>query len=405
MKMIFKAFVKKLFGAKYESLARTLPIYLIIFWGLSIANWRVQIAPFIRYLMVSTFTAGVMWQALSSEEHGIHMQNMFMLPFDSHELIFSYIAALGVYTILTKTAALLAILLAVSVWSLAEIWGSAVCLINAILMTAAIYSLKKYWYVSSLWVGAIIAIFLLFREKPWFLLALIVNSIFTVIFLQRADGYTFYLQDSIKSHAVKRHKHGSVWRYLFRYLKYHKNYLMNTVIMWCVAVILPNFLKQMGSLFVVPIGFAILSLNTPICILLSCDLDLEQAIRFLPGQKKAFCMPYCLFIFLCNMAANVIFLFSWNCQNSNVTVLMVATGVFFALQSAILSVLLEWFFPIRGWEIESDLWHHPRKYIVPIIMLFLAGMVGALPKQMPLLITLLAIEIIILVFACWRYSE
>ena len=49
------------------------------------------------------------------------------------------------------------------------------------------------------------------------------------------------------------------------------------------------------------------------------------------------------------------------------------TAIFFALQSAILSVLLEWFFPIRDWKTESDLWHHPRKYIVPAIMLLIAA--------------------------------
>ena len=48
----------------------------------------------------------------------------------------------------------------------------------------------------------------------------------------------------------------------------------------------------------------------------------------------------------------------------------------FALLSAVGSVLLEWYCPIRGWKIESDLWHHPRKYIVPAAMLLLAGLVG-----------------------------
>ena len=145
--------------------------------------------------------------------------------------------------------------------------------------------------------------------------------------------------------------------------------------MWCAALILPDFFGKMQNLFVVPIGFAILSLNTPICILISCDPDLEQAIRFLPGQKKLFCMPYCLFIFFCNMAANVIFLCSWQMKNNSVTTLTILNAVFFALQSAILSAAMEWFYPIRDGKIESDLWHHPRKYVVPAIMLLDAGVI------------------------------
>lgn len=402
MKMTFKAFAKNLFGAKYERLQRSLFIYLIVFFGLYMTDWKVQIAPFIRYLMPGTFTAGVMLQALCSKDHAAKMQNMFMLPFDRRNLVFSNVAAFGAYTVFTKTAALYAVLLAVSVWKPIELLGSAVCVINAVLMTAAVYSLKKYWYVGILWASTIIAGIVLLGNKVWIIPLLIVNSIFAAIRLQITDGYIFYFQEGKKSYRVKQHRHFFVWRYLFRYLNCHKNYLINTAVMWCVALILPHFFGKMESLFVVPIGFAILSLNTPICILLSCNPDLEQAIRFLPGQKKAFCMPYCLFIFVCNMAANVIFLCSWQMKNNNVTALMMATAVFFALQSAILSVLLEWFYPIRDWKIESDLWHHPRKYAVPAIMLLAAGVAQTFPILIHGLLLLLAIEVVLLVFICWR---
>lgn len=402
MKMTFKAFAKNLFGAKYERLQRSLFIYLIVFFGLYMTDWKVQIAPFIRYLMPGTFTAGVILQALCSKDHAAKMQNMFMLPFDRRNLVFSYVAAFGAYTVFTKTAALYAVLLAVSVWKPIELLGSAVCVINAVLMTAAVYSLKKYWYVGILWASTSIAGIVLLGNKVWIIPLLIVNSIFSAIRLQITDGYIFYFQEGKKSYRVKQHRHFFVWRYLFRYLNCHKNYLINTAVMWCVALILPHFFGKMESLFVVPIGFAILSLNTPICILLSCNPDLEQAIRFLPGQKKAFCMPYCLFIFVCNMAANVIFLCSWQMKNNNVTALMMATAVFFALQSAILSVLLEWFYPIRDWKIESDLWHHPRKYAVPAIMLLAAGVAQTFPILIHGLLLLLAIEVVLLVFICWR---
>ena len=197
---------------------------------------------------------------------------------------------------------------------------------------------------------------------------------------------------------VRQRKGAILWRYFFRYLSCHKNYLLNTVVMWCIALVLPYFLREIAGLSVIPVGFAILSLNTPICILLSCDPDLEQAVRFLPGQKRRFCIPYCLFIFLCNMAADVIFLCSWQIQYGSVTVLMTAGAVFFALQSAVLSVLLEWFYPIRGWKIESDLWHHPRKYVVPVAMLLLAGAVLAWPVLLYALLVLLAVEAIVFLF-------
>ena len=402
MKTIFKAFSKNLFGAKYERLTHTLFIYPILFWGLYIADFKVRISPFILYLMVTSFTAGVMWQALSSEDNAANMQNMIMLPFEGREFIFSYIGAMGIYTFLTKTMALLVILLAVSVWNRIEILSSILCAVNAILMAAAIFSVRRYWYVGTLWLTVIFVSIFFGWEKLWFIPMLSANSTLAFLLLQSTNGYTFYFQKSKDSSTVRGRKHLFVWTYFFRYLKGHKNYLMNIAIMWCIACILPLFFQQMDSLFVIPIGFAILSLNTPVCILLSCDHALEQAVRFLPGQKKTFCIPYCLFIFLCNITADMFFLFSWQIQIGGVTVLMVIAAIFFAMQSAVFSVLLEWFYPIRRWKIESDLWHHPRKYIVPAIMLLLAGIVGTLPLTAFVLIILLTVEVSALLIQCWR---
>ena len=402
MKMTGKAFAKKLFGAKYERLPRTLFTDVIVFWGLYIAGFQVQIASFVRVLMISAFTAGVMWQALSSKDNAVELTAMLMLPLHRREFVFSYVGMLGAYTVFTKTGLLLAVVLAVSACKPVEIMGMVICIIHAVLMAAAAYSLRKYWYVGGIWVAAIMSAILFLRSEFLLDLLLLVNGLFAILILWKADGYVFYQKESKKSHTVRQRKRASLWRYFFRYLSCHKNYLLNTAVMWCVALVLPCFLKEMAGLSVIPVGFAILSLNTPICILLSCDPDLEQAVRFLPGQKRRFCIPYCLFIFLCNMAADVIFLLSWQIQNGSVTAYMIAGAVFFALQSAVLSVLLEWFYPIQGWKIESDLWHHPRKYVVPVVMLLLAGAVSSCPVLLPVLLGLLAAEAVVFLFLCWR---
>lgn len=402
MKMIIKAFSKKLFGAKYEIPARTVFICLILFRGLYITGFQVRIAPFILYFTVSAFTAGAMWRALSSKDNAVDMQNMIMLPFERRKFVFSYIAVMGVYTFLTKTAVLLSVLLAVSVWGRTELSGSILCAENAILMIAAIFSLKKYRYAGILWLSAVSAVIFRGFDKPWFIPAISANSALAFLMLVHADGYAFYLQEKSDSPAVRRYKHPAIWVYFYRYLKSHTNYLMNTLIMWCAACVLPLFFRQMDSLSAIPIGFAILSLNTPVCILLSCDHALDQAVHFLPGQKKIFCISYCVFIFLCNMTADVIFLCSWQLQTGGITIRMTAAAVFFALQSAVFSVLLEWFCPVRGWKIESDLWHHPRKYIVPAAMLLLAGAVGTLPMTVFVLIILLAVEIAVLLSRCLK---
>lgn len=336
MKMSFDVTTKKLFGVNYERLARTLFLDLVVFWGLRVSGLRVEIAPAILYLMTVAFSAGMMWQALSAGDNRANLENMFMLPFEGRSLVCSYVAALGAYTLLTRTAGLLAVVWAVSRWSWAEILGSILCALAAVVLVSCLYPLR----------------------------------------LGRTDAYAFYVRPERRRRTVRVHRRYSVRRYLFRYLMAHKNYLVNTAAMWGVACVLPVLLGQMEARFVLPIGFAILSLNTPLCILLSCDPALERAVRFLPGQGSAFCVPYCLFIFGCNLAADIIFLCSWQLQVGGIIPLHALIAAAFALLSAAGSVLLEWYCPIRGWEIESDLWNHPRKYVVPAGMLLLAGLAG-----------------------------
>lgn len=392
MEMIFKAFAKKLFGLRYENLSKNLFACLIVFCGLYLSNFQVKIAPFILYLMIGTFTAGVMWQALSSEDNANNMKNIIMLPFINRKLIISYIGVLGIYTLITKTGLLMAALFAVSSWSSLNIAGAVLSAVNSILMAACIYSLKKYRIIGFVWTASIITILLLAGNSSAFLILLMGNSLLSAVFLNKADAYSFYRPTNTNHPVFKKWRRHSVWCYLFRYLMVHKNYLINTAAMWGIALLLPLFFRQMENQFVLPIGFALLSLNTPICILLSCDPSLEQAVRFLPGQKKAFCIPYCTFIFLCNLTSNIVLLCSWEIQNDGITIILVLTALYFALQSAICSVLLEWFFPLKKWKIESDLWHHPRKYVVPIAMLLIAGVVGILPWFAYLLIFILFLE-------------
>lgn len=405
-----RIFAKKLFGVRMERVTKTMLVWLLAFWGLHLADFDIQIAPFILYLTVSSVTAGVMWHALSSEDNAENMENMFMMPFDERRFIFAYVSVLGIYTILTKTLGLMAVMLAVSVWGGTEILGSVLCTVNAILMTACVYAARKRRRLCVIWSSAVAAAIFLFWDSTIFLPMLLGNVLIAGLSLAGADAFAFYCRGSRSERRMRSSKRPSVWRYLLRYLMAHKNYLVNTAAIWLAACVLPVFLGRTEGAFTMPIGFAILSLNTPICILLSCDPDLEQAVRFLPGQKKAFCVPYCMFIFLCNMAADMIFLASWYLTNggfqrkgvNSMCMYVILTAVFFAMQSAVGSVLLEWFYPIRGWKIESDLWNHPRKYIIPAAMLLLAGVVGTIARVMPALLAMLAVEIMVLLLQCRR---
>ena len=110
----------------------------------------------------------------------------------------------------------------------------------------------------------------------------------------------------------------------------------------------------------------------------------------------------CLFIFAVNSIVASIYLCSWQIVNGGFNFVHVGTLLIFALQSAILSVILEWKHPIRDWKTESDLWHHPRKYLVPLIMLLAAAFVGTWTLALWICATVLLMECCVLLFVTRR---
>ena len=72
------------------------------------------------------------------------------------------------------------------------------------------------------------------------------------------------------------------------------------------------------------------------------------------------------------MIACSVYLIVWKIVVGNFSLIVLLFAVIFSIVSAELTVLLEIKVPLLGWKVESDLWHHPRKYIVPGIMFIFA---------------------------------
>ena len=356
MKNTIKALSKQFFGAKYESARKSLLAAAILFIAIYAAEIRVAVAPAILYLTSTLFTAGVMWQVLTGRRQMEAMQGMLMLPFDHRGFVFGYVMVLGAHTLMTKTLLIWALFFAAASWSAGEIALAVLCGCMACAVTAAGYRMcrRGHAVLPLLWAAGILAAILLLHQWAAVLSAAAVSVIAAVLYLAFADAYDFY----------------------------SAGVAINTAGLAAVAGFLPLLFGEVQGMNMFPIGLAILCLNTPICTLLSCDPDLEQAIRVLPGQAGRFCRKYCLFIFAINSIVACIYLCSWQLINSGTGFVHGITFLLFALQSAILSVILEWKRPIRGWKTESDLWHHPRKYLVPLIMLLAAALVGIWPPAL-----------------------
>lgn len=401
---IAKALSKQLFGAKYESVQKSLLIAVILFFAVYAAELRLVIAPFILYLTSTFFTAGTMWQMLSGNRHKEAMQGLFMLPFENRSFVYSYAAVLGAHTLITKTLPIWALFFAAAKWSGFELAVAFLCGCMACAVTSVAYLMfkKKNMVMPVFWAAGILSIILFVRQSKTVLAMALVSLAVAVLYLYFADAYDFYSAAATKKVVQHRGHTGSVFAYLMRYLMTNKNYLVNTVGLCAIACFLPLLFGEFQGLNMFPLGLAILCLNTPICTLLSCDPDLEQAVRVLPGQSGRFCRRYCLFIFAVNGMIASIYLCSWRFINGGIGLADVGSVALFVLQSAILSVILEWKYPIHNWKTESDLWHHPRKYLVPLIMLLLATFVGTWTVILWIWTGVLLIECCILLYVTRR---
>ena len=388
---------KQLFGAKYERIGKSLMSCLILFLAIYMAEIRAAIAPRILYLTATVFSAGIMWQALGSGQNADIFMGLFMLPFGNRSMTFSVVLTFSGYTLITKTFFVLALFFAVHEWSAVQVAVSLLCACNGCFMAAAWYTMtkrKKLLPNVLLWCGVMLLSIFFLQELVIFALIVIVSLLLSTLRLLMTDAYVFYRPVSAKLLIKRTGRTGSVLLYLLRYLITNKNYLLNTAGLCVIAVFLPFIFGQFKGMNVMPLGFAILCLNTPICILLSCDPNLEQAIRVLPGQASRFCTRYCLFIFLVNMAVSSVYLVSRQIRHGGVGGIEIITALIIALQSAILSVMLEWLRPIRSWKIENDLCHHPRKYLVPLSMLLIALLISIWPLDLWIWLCIILAEVL-----------
>lgn len=321
MTRILNANLKKFMGSKYERVPKALVIWAVLFFALRSSGFRLEIAPLVVWLTTVFVTVGGFVQVLSSDDTVDSLRGQLMLPESPAQFHAAFYASVALYTLLTKAGLLLI----------------------------------AYLTVSNVRVTAIIGFFLFFIVSGLVAYPLAFRS------EKKIAGYRY----------INRAKR-NFGAYLLRYLLNNKNYLVNTAVLWAFGCVFAASIGKSAFPNFLPIGFALISINTPLGILLSSDRALYQQIRLLPGQTVCVLLPYALFVATVNIIACGLYLTAWQSLVGGFSPIMIIVAAMFAIVSAVLTVTLEIKFPLLHWKVESDLWHHPRKYVVPGIMLLLA---------------------------------
>jgi hypothetical protein len=321
MTRILKVNLRKFLGVKYERVTHTLLTWAVLFFVVRSLELALAIAPFVLWLATLVATVGGFIQLLNADDTVNCLPGQLMLPESPLMFHAAFSLAAAIYVLLTKTGLLLVGYLALAGFDWAAVVGFGVC---AVAGGAAAYPLA-------------------FRAE------------------KRAAPYRY-----IKG---KRHHFAA---YLRRYLLQNKPYLYDTALIWAFGCVFAVLTSASGFPAVLPLGFALMCLNTPLGILLSSDRALYRQIRLLPRQTISVFVPYALFVATVNAVGCAIYLTVWHLLTGSVNIAFVAVAGLFALTSGVLTVLLEVKYPLLDWKVQSDLWHHPRKYIVPGVMVLLS---------------------------------
>ena len=255
----FRAFFKRLFGPKYKRVYQSLLGIVILFAALYISGYRLAVASSILRLFASVFTFCMLWQALSSGDNKGDISGILALPINEHEFVVGYTASVSVYTLLSKVAPVMVILFAVGPFSFFEMCITAFAAVHACVICSAWFSWIKERRMSivvlMVWAAVLLVSMFYISDDRVFAVLLLISLIAGCCVLYFTDPYVFVIIPSGRFHIGRHYSKGSIWIYLSRYLLSHKNYLVNTLFMWLLAIFFPFMLGQVKELNIMPMGF------------------------------------------------------------------------------------------------------------------------------------------------------
>ncbi len=380
---MFKLLSRKLLGEKCRSMIKSVIIAAIIGGSLSTMEVHLTIAQSILIMFAVFYSGPIVLQALSSKDNARCLKGLFVMPCNERRTLWEYAAVIGIYTLFTKTILLFALIYALAKLTVIDIVIMVLASFYSIIGAMIVYGLrKKLPLVSALVIagGVLLAFFL-----PNGILAIAgfaaADVVLLIIFSFLKLEY-FRVTESNSVKVNSRRSSGSsllLPRYIIRYILSNKSYIISPLFIIAFAVYFTFTARQSGFPAGVGISLGLIATNSPLSVIVSSNRNLKSKLDVLPSKTKNFFVPYAFVIFCIYLLFYAIFLAAYFLIIKSVDYKALIISPIFAAESAILIAILESRFPITTWKTEPDLLHHPRKYIVPIIIMLEATLVYFLP--------------------------
>lgn len=372
---MFEVLGRKLLGEKGKSAIRSVIVAYAVYLGLSNLDYKVNVS--LRVLLFTNlfFSGTIIFQVLSSKDNSSYLKGFFALPFEGN-CNASYAAVIGAYTLLTKTIQVYALILAFSNVKLLQIAIVLVQFVYICLAAMVAFAfLKDRIYISALLLILSVASCFVLPEHAVVIAVYGVASAVMFLILRSLDPYRFLVQEK-KIKVAKRSEASNflVTKYILRYMLSNKSYVISGLFMIAFGCFFAKTLEEIGAQNGCVIAMTMVAMNTPLAIVVSSNRVLKKKLDMMPDSLKGFFAPYAGFLFGYNMLGYCLFLGVMYMLGMEIHLLTLICAVAFALQGAILVAVIEYRWTLVNWKVETDLLHHPRKYIVPLILMVEASL-------------------------------
>lgn len=291
------------------------------------------------------------------------------LPISSKNFIWGLIVALYIDTLLEKLSFF--IIATFFIYSnpiniiLSALVTTFICVVAIVALLLTMNAQKWNVFIINIFamVGIVFASIILSNSLLYWILVNICLMIIPITTLMIFDSVNLVINHQLKKHLS------------FTFL--NKNYFALTMIMekifvvntLFIIVIIISFLAMMPHFSViVNLAWCLGAINTPAMTMLSGDKSISKQADMLPDLKKSLIIMYLKFLTGYFLLINMIILVFVGLKERNFTVMNVAIAVIVTMIEVVTTTMLEKKMRLTNWQIRKELWRHPRKYIVPIIV-------------------------------------
>ncbi|MGT2939656.1 hypothetical protein ACVR1N_08385 [Streptococcus constellatus subsp. pharyngis] len=290
----------------------------------------------------------------------------YALPVSKTIINESFIISILIDTSLRKIIILMAIMLNLNVEY--NFYVKIVLMLPGIVILSCIPNIVNIYRIDKLLLGIIsivylLLVFVLLTNDSLLLFVLAVFSCFL---------YYVYIRNSLMKVAYfridipKRLSKITLNNYFLKFFLAENVYIINTIGIVIMIIVITLLSPRKLS---IPLSCAVGTINTPLLTIFSTEDELKNIAKFLPTKFRSLNKDYIFLIgvYFCLIQCLIMVL------NFNVSTVKFVVELFIITTLEVfLSYLLEKKFPITNKKTIMEVWKNPRKYILTVIIFFVA---------------------------------